>query len=175
MPGQARVVGHPKPLRGDPDREVAALDPMVAQVRQPAHTHAAGHVQGGAAREDRERQPVRAPAGDPGQAPQRVASGRQDRRRHRIRGDLRQRPVEVAHDEEPAGRGGQRADGGHGPLYGGGVRIDDEPLGTAAAGDPHVHGFTVTPGRIAWSPRAITSGPIPPSAASRTIPWASMK
>ncbi len=202
MASEARVVDHRQPLRGDADREDAALAPVIAEVCQPAHAHAAGKVQGGAPREDRERQPLRSPAGDPGEPPERAPGSGQDRRGGRIRRDRSQRPVEVAHDEQPAGRADQGADGGNRPPDGAGIGIawtgiriartgsagiGCRPSGSvvvrtvrvtadaASAGDPRAHGVTVTPGRIAWSPRAIRSAPIPPSAASRTIPWASMK
>ncbi len=191
MPGKARVFGHNQSFGSNPHRQIPALDPVVAQVGQPANPDAAGHVQRGSPREDRDRQPPRTQPDDPGEAAERPAGRRQDRRRRRVEGDRRQRPVEVAHDKERAGRGGERANGVHRPDDGARLRIVDGsvpgpfrhrtrqtcpmPVGTAAARGPRPQGVTVTPGRIAWSPRAITSLPIPPRAASRTIPWASMK
>ena len=137
MRGEARVVGHPEPLGGGAHGKIPTLDPVVAEVGQPADTDAAGDVQGGAARQDGEREPVGPSASNTGQPSQREAGGREDRRRRGVGGDRRQRPIEVAHHEEPAGHPGERLDGDDGPLDRGRCRSVDGLTGTAVATSLH--------------------------------------
>ena len=154
VPGEARVVGHPEPLGRGAHGKIPALDPVVAKVGQPADTDAGGDVQGRAAGKDRERQSFGPSVRRAGQPSEGVAGGREDGRRRRVGGDRRQRPVEVAHHEEPAGHPGQRADGDDGPLDDGRRRVAAGLPGTAATGGLHA---TARPSRRAGS----TRGPAP--------------
>ena len=130
-------MGHPEPLGRGAHGKIPALDPVVAEVGQPTDADAAGDVEGGAAGQDGERQSVGPPASRAGQPSQRVAGGREDGRRGRVGGDRRQRPVEVADHEEPAGYPGQRTDGDDGPLDRGRCRVVAGLPGAAAAGGHH--------------------------------------
>ena len=105
-------------------------------------------------------EPARRPCATmPGEPAQRPLGARLDPGGRRVARRARERPVEVG-DHQQRGR---RLDE---PVERGG------DLGRRR--DRVGHGWTSTPGRIVATPRAMTSGPMPPAAPSRTMPSASI-
>ena len=82
-------------------RERAGLEAVVAEIDDAADADPGGDVGRGPTGQDRHRHAVGPCRRDAGQPAQRAASERDDRRRRRVARALGQRPVEVAHDEQP--------------------------------------------------------------------------
>ena len=109
--------------------------------------------------------------GEVGQAPQRSPGERDDRGRAGVARPFGQGPVEVGDDEQPTGTAGQGGDRGDGCAT---VRGRERAAVRGRSRRPTTaQGSTSTPGMILPSAAAVTAGPMPPRAPSRTIPWAS--
>ena len=150
---------------GDGVRRPAPVQPrglqaVVAEILDAPDPGPGRHVGHRAPGEDGGVQPARPRGRDAGQPAQRPTSAGIDARRRGVARAGGQRAVEVGDEQQWPRRG-------HEPVE---RRGDRSRIARRLA-----QGVTSTPGRIVWTPRTMTSAPIPPRAPSRMIPSVSIQ
>ena len=114
----------------------AVLEPVIAQVLDPAHANPRRDIGDRPTGENGDGQPIRSRCGEPGQAAQRDARERDDPRRSRVARSFGQGAVEVGHHEQTARSSHERG------------QPRDRPVGGCDG-----QGRTSTPGRMVCSPK----------------------